>query len=218
MVAQFGSARDTSLPYKVPGEEQPASRSSPSTQLASGERVMSSIQQSTVEYRLVEGYPIYRVGSDGSVWTKWMPGLRPPKLGNRWRIMKQFRNKPDGYLCVSLSPSAQIKLVHRLVLAAFIGPCPKGMEGCHNDGNKRNNSRSNLRWDTRKNNVGDREKHGTAGRGENHSRAKYTEDFIRAIRRDVAKGMSFEEVGVKFGLSRSYAYQIASKRRWSHVT
>lgn len=51
--------------------------------------------------------------------------------------------------------------VHRLVAEAFIGPCPQGMECCHNDGNPKNNHVENLRWDTKSSNQRDKEKHGT---------------------------------------------------------
>ncbi len=53
------------------------------------------------------------------------------------------------------------KRVHRIVLEAFVGPCPAGMEGCHNDRNPANNVVSNLRWDTPSNNQLDRRRHGT---------------------------------------------------------
>jgi len=58
--------------------------------------------------------------------------------------------------------------VHRIVLEAFVGPCPPGMEGCHNDGNPRNNVLTNLRWDTRSENQRDSIRHGT------HSMARKT--------------------------------------------
>jgi hypothetical protein len=51
--------------------------------------------------------------------------------------------------------------VHRLVLLAFVGPCPVGEEGCHNDGDHTNNRLSNLRWDTRRENNLDAVRHGT---------------------------------------------------------
>lgn len=51
-------------------------------------------------------------------------------------------------------------LAHRLVLTVFVGPCPEGMEGCHNDGDPSNNHVSNLRWDTRRSNILDAIKHG----------------------------------------------------------
>lgn len=42
---------------------------------------------------------------------------------------------------------------HRLVLEAFVGPCPDGMECCHNDSDPGNNRVENLRWDTRSSNT-----------------------------------------------------------------
>ena len=53
------------------------------------------------------------------------------------------------------------RFVHRLVLMAFVGECPPGMECCHNDGNPANNRLQNLRWDTPSNNSLDRNRHGT---------------------------------------------------------
>jgi hypothetical protein len=49
------------------------------------------------------------------------------------------------------------KFVHRLVLEAFIGPCPPGMEACHYpDPSRQNNHVGNLRWDTKQENAHDR--------------------------------------------------------------
>jgi len=53
--------------------------------------------------------------------------------------------------------------VHRLVLLAFVGAPPKGMEACHYDGDPQNNNLSNLRWDTAKENWVDRKRHGRIG-------------------------------------------------------
>lgn len=68
-----------------------------------------------------------------------------------------------GYLQVSLwrDGSERRVSVHRLVLVAFVGPAPKGMEACHNDGDSTNNTLANLRWDTRSANSLDRVRHGT---------------------------------------------------------
>lgn len=52
-------------------------------------------------------------------------------------------------------------LVHRLVLEAFVGPCPEGMEACHNNGDRSDNRLENLRWDTHENNTSERAIHGT---------------------------------------------------------
>lgn len=52
-------------------------------------------------------------------------------------------------------------LVHRLTLEAFVGPCPQGMEGCHNNGDPWDGRVSNLRWDTHASNMHDKLLHGT---------------------------------------------------------
>jgi hypothetical protein len=51
--------------------------------------------------------------------------------------------------------------IHRLVLQAFVGPCPAGQECCHGDGDPSNNVLSNLRWGTRSDNRRDSVGHGT---------------------------------------------------------
>lgn len=51
--------------------------------------------------------------------------------------------------------------IHRLVLEAFVGPRPEGLEGCHWNGDPTDNRLVNLRWDTRKANSADSVRHGT---------------------------------------------------------
>lgn len=56
----------------------------------------------------------------------------------------------QGYLELPLCRDGEQQMftVHRLVMLAFVGPRPEGMDICHGDGDKRNNSVSNLRYDT----------------------------------------------------------------------
>lgn len=65
------------------------------------------------------------------------------------RTLKHERND-DEHVRVTLyrDGTGFTRLVHRLVLEAFVGPCPDGMEGCHWDDDPKNNPLSNLRWDT----------------------------------------------------------------------
>lgn len=83
-----------------------------------------------------------------------------------------FRTRPSakGYEQVSLQRNGQptVHVVHRLVLEAFVGPRPVGMQGCHNDGNPANNRLGNLRWDTPSGNSLDLVRHGT------HNQARKT--------------------------------------------
>lgn len=50
--------------------------------------------------------------------------------------------------------------VHKLVLTAFVGLCPEGMECCHWDDDPQNNYLSNLRWDTKSANARDKVRNG----------------------------------------------------------
>ena len=50
--------------------------------------------------------------------------------------------------------------VHRLVLEAFVGPAPDGMDGCHRDDDKDNNTLDNLYWGTRAENMADQVRNG----------------------------------------------------------
>ena len=63
-----------------------------------------------------------------------------------------------GYrtVCLCRDGIRSTKRVHRLVLEAFVGPCPEGMECCHWDDNPTNNALTNLRWDTTIENARDR--------------------------------------------------------------
>lgn len=51
--------------------------------------------------------------------------------------------------------------LHHLVLEAFVGPMPAGLEGCHRNDDPRDNRLDNLRWDTRSANVLDSVRNGS---------------------------------------------------------
>lgn len=69
------------------------------------------------------------------------------------RVKGQFLS-PDrgryGHLRVTLQKNGKIEriLVHRLVLQAFVGPCPPEMQACHWNDIPYDNRLENLRWDT----------------------------------------------------------------------
>jgi hypothetical protein len=129
-----------------------------------------------IEYRPIEGFPGYRVGSDGSVWTEWEQTAKSLfTCTGRWRPLKSSSSR--GYPTVYLSKKGQrvkTRKVHHLVLESFIGPRPSGCEACHQDGNRFNNHAENLRWDSRKANHADKKAHGTSQIGERNPFAKLT--------------------------------------------
>lgn len=80
----------------------------------------------------------------------------------------------NGYKRVRLTRNGKGRTptIHRLVLEAFVGPCPEGMEACHNDGCRSNSSLANLRWDTKKANWADSLAHGSRQPGIENPHAK----------------------------------------------
>src|SRR5688572_19490888 len=102
-----------------------------------------------VEWRPVEGFA-YEVSSDGQVrriggrvlkdhpagGNKRRPGAADYRSAQLWRGNRPFN-----------------RLVHCLVAAAFLGPCPAGYEVNHQDGDKAHNDVSNLEYLTRSQNL-----------------------------------------------------------------
>jgi len=110
------------------------------------------------------------------------------------------------------------------VLESFVGPCPEGMECCHNDGNPSNNFVENLRWDTRSNNQKDRESHGTMTnpiwidrKGSKNGRAKLKEEDIPNIRNLIKYGLSNIEISKIFNVSKYTIKAIRLNKNWKHI-
>lgn len=98
--------------------------------------------------------------------------------------MKKSWKLGPGYRQICLG-KRYVQSVHVLVLLAFVGPCPEGMECRHLDGNPANNRLDNLCWGTGSENWNDKRRHGTLNilRGEDCPYSKLTEDTVREIRK-----------------------------------
>ncbi len=179
-----------------------------------------STAKPTVSYRSIPDYPGYCVGDDGSVWcNRGRGGLRGKAENVPWRQLNPVPAK-GGYLVITLYQSGRKAqhYVHRLVLLAFVGPCPVGMEACHGNGNRGDNSLLNLRWDTKKANQADRVKHGTDNRGENNQRAKLTAAQVLEIRALWATGnYTFAQLANQFGVLIPAIWSIIQRRTWKHI-
>lgn len=115
------------------------------------------MSESTAERWLpVPGHEFYEVSDhsrvrsiDRIVWDKggWYSRRCRGRVLKPWPVAR-------GHLAVGLGASAR-SLVHRLVLEAFVGPRPAGMQGLHNDDDKLNNHVANLRWGTQADNARD---------------------------------------------------------------
>ena len=172
-----------------------------------------------VEYRLVEEYPGYAVGDDGSIWSKHRRG-HPGGIGDEWCKLIPSVDR-DGYRKIELRNGWQTKRfgVAALVLIAFIGSRPKGMLATHWNGSRNDDRLENLRWATAKENSADKKRHGTnrATFGENHPFAKLNNEIVVQIRSKAARGVSTREICREFQLTRTQVRRIVNRQRWSHL-
>ena len=163
----------------------------------------------------------YGVSRDGSVWScRPVNGIGP--LKDSWhQLAPVTRKRKTRHQCVTLRIDGRsvIASIHRLILEAFCGPCPEGMEGCHNNGDPTDNQLSNLRWDTRESNHADKNAHGTDSRGSKHPMSRLTEDDVRNIRRSVegsSRGTGSALARV-YGVTPAAISAIKNRKLWRHV-
>lgn len=165
-----------------------------------------------IEYKLLPGYLSYRVGSDGSVWSCCTRGCKPQPTG-QWKRLRVTRN-PKGYLFLNIG-RGNPQYVHRLVLLAFRGPSPQGLETRHLDGDKANCRLANLVYGTPVENALDRERHGHQLRGSRVPGSLLTEDQVVEIKRNPDKRAA--SLAVLYGVTVWAIYSIGQGKNWKHV-
>lgn len=118
-------------------------------------------------WRPISYAPAYSISSLGRVKRDGRILKFSSKRGYRWHI-----------LCVD--GVRLTRKVHRMVCEAFNGhpPSPEH-HAAHRDGNTNNNTPENLYWATAKENMADRERHGTTARGHRSGAALHPEKWIR---------------------------------------
>lgn len=182
-----------------------------------------STPQSAVEYRLVDGFPAYRVGSDGTVQSLWVRTNihgYAHHIGAQWKTLACAPSKSTGYPFVKLYRSGgefAARHVHRLVLEAFVGPCPPKMVAAHGNGIRTDNRVENLRWATQSENHRDKEMHGTWQGGSRSSTSKLTEADIPVIDALYCAGETYTAIGKRFGVDYTTIQRAVCRRTWRHV-
>lgn len=126
-----------------------------------------------------------------------------------------------GYYQVGLSKYGKVKL-HRvsvLVLTAFAGPRPEGMQACHGPLGKLVNTVDNLYWGSPERNQGpDRVRDGTSNQGERSVRAKMTETSVADCRRRYLAGTPQAELCAEYGITSGAMSNAIHGRTWACVT
>jgi len=159
--------------------------------------------------KTIKSFPKYKIDELGNIY-----GIRFDKP------LKSGRGA-HGYQVVVLmhvNGTHTTKHVHRLVLEAFVGSCPKGFCACHNNGNKQDNRLCNLRWDSYSNNHLDKRKHGTDSCGVKNGRAKLTEQDVRMIiYMWNTKLFTQYEIANIYDINHTNVWFIVNKKSWKHI-
>ena len=159
------------------------------------------------EWRPVVGHEgRYEVSNLGRVKSFWNQGGRGKSRRLEPKILVQSRGH-CGYPVVWLK--GKTLLVHRIVAAAFLGPCPPGLQVRHLNGIPSDVRPENLEYGTSKQNSDDRERHGRTPRGECHSRIRITDDQVKELRHLWSNGWSQSRLAKKFDMTPAGAYAIA---------
>lgn len=181
---------------------------------------MNEPQDTTERWKAIPGYEgLYEVSSQGRV--RSLPRYARVR-GNGTRFVRARILRPNTssrYQSVVLSRENHLKtrLIHALVLEAFVGPAPEGMQGCHWDRDKSNNVLSNLRWDTPKGNDSDKERHGTIMHGSRNGNSKLREEQIAEVEQLLYQGLSQWDIANKLGVHQGTISRIHLHKSWRRV-
>lgn len=169
----------------------------------------------------VVGYEgLYEVSDHGQVRScdRLVYGGSGTHYTRKSQILKQENHRPKGKRCgdtykrVGLSRNAVKKnvYVHKMVLEAFVGPCPDGMECRHLNSNSSENNRANLSWGTGKQNTLDKLQNDTWG-------SVVTIEIVHEVRRRVYAGERQNSVAKNLCIHKGSVNAIISGRQWSII-
>lgn len=171
---------------------------------------------STIEYRDVQNFPGYKVGSDGTIWScrrKQFTDI----LGTKWKQLKTPAGKyrgEKGYHLAHLAAGGGTAVTRKLailVCLAFHGPKPSERhEVRHLNGISTDDRAENLAWGTKQENEDDKNIHGTRPKGESHWKCKLTDAQVEEIVSLKGK-MKQIDVARKFGCTHSHVWYLWRK-------
>lgn len=171
------------------------------------------------QWKPIPGYRGYWASDRGRIKT-WDKILIPRLNKKKWGY-PEVEVWTGGILvcehCYRRKGSKSVRRkVHRLVMGAFHGDCPEGLQVGHLDGNPMNNNLANLKYVTIKENAEHRIQHGTNNQGSRQWKAKLTEDQVRLIRA-LAPTISKFKIAKQFSITESNVIAILKRKTWKHV-
>lgn len=175
------------------------------------------------QWKPVVGYEgLYEVSDQGRVRSLDRPDGRGRKIKGLLRALTETGDpvgpKKKRYLQLGLSRNSvyRTRKVHVLVMAAFVGPRPAGLDICHRNGDPSDNRLSNLRYGTKRSNMLDRHEHGTYFKSP--GRSKLSPNQVREIRERYALGgVSQRALAREHGLCQGTISHLLLHKNWRDI-
>lgn len=168
-----------------------------------------------------EGY--YQVSSLGRVRScdRVVEHSGGGKRAVRQRVLSQYSDR-YGYqnVCLCFKGKPRTITVHSLVAKAFLGNRLTGNQINHIDGNKGNNSLSNLEYCSPSQNNQHAYDLGlkVAPKGEKQGSSKLTQEQVLLIRQAYASGGVSQAVLAKlYGIGQGAVCRIIARKTWKHI-
>jgi len=163
----------------------------------------------------IPSFPGYFIDDNANVYSN--------KVGFMLKMTQFDTGGGTKYKTVIISKGGKgyLRMVHNLVLEAFVGIRPDGMLGLHKEPNTNNNSLQNLYWGTPKQNALDRIKDLHSPKGMKAHTSKLTDEMVLDIRKRYGRngvgGLSTVALSKEYGVMPSTINCIVNKRTWTHI-
>lgn len=161
-----------------------------------------------MEFKVVKNFPMYEISKEGVIRNKITK-----------KIKSQYVGSTGYYMCtLTKDKRSRPQRVHRLLAELFIPNPDNELFVNHIDGNKLNNSISNLEWCSHSHNM----KHAfrielVNNTGEKNGMSKLNEEDVKEIKKLLSEKVSQYKIAKLFNVSRSAILKINLNKTWNHV-
>jgi hypothetical protein len=143
----------------------------------------------------------------------------PSRTGFKGGVIRKPQNAGKGYRALRLSVRGHLtgEYVHHMVLAAFVGPCPAGMECLHGDDDRTNNRLNNLSYGTHDENMQQAVERNRMLSGERNPGSVLTEELVAEIRSAADAGVQGVALADYHGVSKATICRVVRRYLWQNV-
>src|SRR5690625_2328955 len=166
-------------------------------------------------WKQIPGFIGYEVSDFGNVRSYYRKGNHRNKRTRYPRTLAKRARKDGAYPSVSL-PKDNGKYsscaIHRLVMLAFVGPCPDGYQVAHLNGDPSDNRLTNLKYVTPKENNSHKIGHGTHNGGESNHQSTLQGWQVAEIKYLATKSVPQGKIARLFDISHKHVNAVLRER------